>query len=177
MIIDLFKHCVVASANGCLEWTGTLTDKGRPKAVIAGMRLQQAICTEFHGPRPSPDHDAAHSCHNGICVDGNHLKWEHKDVNRRDFSEDALQRIAEGASKGGEVSRALFKKDLSIPPGIKIRQKGASKGAGRAKINGWVATVQVGGVTKYGGPYTSKSSALKWALAKQAELRGGSTTT
>lgn len=33
------------------------------------------VCTEAHGPRPTPGHEAAHSCGVRRCVNPRHLRW------------------------------------------------------------------------------------------------------
>lgn len=54
--------------NGKLTWAHTL------------------MCEMVHGPRPSPDHEATHSCGNGKegCVNPRHLLWGTRSRNQKD---------------------------------------------------------------------------------------------
>lgn len=46
----------------------------------------RAICTEIHGPAPTPDHEAAHSCGKGHegCITPRHLSWKTRKENQGD---------------------------------------------------------------------------------------------
>src|SRR5580693_7299182 len=52
----------------------------------ANIYAHQFVCTLTHGPRPSPRHDAAHSCGNGHegCVNRRHLSWKTKSENQKE---------------------------------------------------------------------------------------------
>jgi len=49
-------------------------------------RAHVLMCTMAHGPAPSPDHEAAHSCGNGHlgCCNQTHLGWKTRSENQRD---------------------------------------------------------------------------------------------
>lgn len=34
------------------------------------------ICEQTHGPRPTPRHDASHSCNTPLCANKRHLRWD-----------------------------------------------------------------------------------------------------
>jgi hypothetical protein len=55
------------------------------------------VCEETHGPAPSPQHEAAHSCGNGSngCVTKGHLSWKTPTENNAD-------RLIHGTSNRGE---------------------------------------------------------------------------
>lgn len=44
-------------------------------------------CTLAHGERPSPAHQAAHSCGNRLCCNGSHLRWATPAQNMADAME------------------------------------------------------------------------------------------
>src|SRR5687768_13870758 len=64
----------------CLMWpymvgsdgVGRMWFKGKPR------RVPRVICEAAHGPPPTPDHEAAHSCGKGhlACVTKGHLSWK-----------------------------------------------------------------------------------------------------
>ncbi len=72
----------------CLIWPFGCNDKGYGEVHYAGAQrlAHRVMCTMVHGPAPSPDHDAAHSCGNGAggCVNGLHLRWATKKENAAD---------------------------------------------------------------------------------------------
>ncbi|WP_292637037.1 hypothetical protein [Mesorhizobium sp.] len=49
-------------------------------------RVSRLVCEEVHGPPPSPDHEAAHSCDNGDlgCATKRHLSWKTPKENTAD---------------------------------------------------------------------------------------------
>lgn len=60
-------------------------------------------CTLAHGPRPTPEHEAAHSCGDKLCVSGAHLRWATHQENMDDAK-------AHGTLRGGGRGRQkLFK--------------------------------------------------------------------
>lgn len=68
------------SGDSCLIWPyarsgagyGTIKEDGRMQIV------SRLVCVEEHGPPPTPEHHAAHSCGNGHlgCVNPTHLSWK-----------------------------------------------------------------------------------------------------
>jgi hypothetical protein len=50
---------------------------GYPQARLAatGFRLTRLICEIAHGAPPTPKHEAAHSCHQPMCINPRHLRW------------------------------------------------------------------------------------------------------
>ncbi len=85
-----FMADIVLSYQGdnCLAWKFGNNGKGYGvfhvdrKAVAAHVY----VCTTLNGPRPSANHDAAHSCGNGHlgCVNPKHLRWATRSENQRD---------------------------------------------------------------------------------------------
>lgn len=51
-----------------------MTTAGYPK-IGRGPDGHVIVCTEAHGPRPTPGHEAAHSCGVRRCVNPRHLRW------------------------------------------------------------------------------------------------------
>jgi DNA-binding XRE family transcriptional regulator len=81
----------------CLLWPFSKTGAGYGN--FAPYRQSQTvhsfICAAVHGDRPSPAHEAAHSCGIKLCCNPTHLRW----ATRR---ENAADMISHGASPYGE---------------------------------------------------------------------------
>jgi hypothetical protein len=77
-----FIENVVKPFNGneCLTWPFARSDSGYARIGKDGKTKQvcRMICEEIHGPPPTPEHEAAHSCGKGHegCVNPNHLSWK-----------------------------------------------------------------------------------------------------
>ncbi len=62
----------------CINWPYGTNSSGYGKANYPGFKTTRAhriICELWHGPPPSPKHEAAHSCGRRICVNPLHLRW------------------------------------------------------------------------------------------------------
>lgn len=70
----------------CLLWPFSLTDNGYGQIWIDGtMRgVHRVVCEAVHGPAPTPEHQAAHSCGNRVCCAPSHLRWATRKENETD---------------------------------------------------------------------------------------------
>ncbi len=63
----------------CLKWPFSLTEAGYGQFKIKGRSTlaSRVMCEAVHGPAPTPEHQAAHSCGNGHegCMTPKHLRW------------------------------------------------------------------------------------------------------
>jgi len=73
----------------CLTWPFPPASTGYGQIKWHGkMRgAHRIMCELAHGPAPSPDHEAAHSCGKGheACVNPKHLRWATKVENKADM--------------------------------------------------------------------------------------------
>lgn len=75
-----FLRNVALSHEGdsCLRWPFSIGDSGYGR-LFSGCRnyriASSVLCEMAHGERPSPTHEAAHSCGNRACVSPQHLRW------------------------------------------------------------------------------------------------------
>jgi hypothetical protein len=102
---------------GCLMW---------PFSVIAAMASARMMCEAAHGPPPSPQHEAAHSCgmgHEG-CMNPRHLRWATRVENQHD-------RFVHGTHNRG--SRHGMSK-LTTPQVLEIRALARSKVMSQHKL-------------------------------------------
>jgi DNA-binding XRE family transcriptional regulator len=68
--------------NECLIWPFALSTTGY--ASLGAGVVSRLVCEERHGPPPTPDHEAAHSCGNRPCVNRRHLSWKTSKENHDD---------------------------------------------------------------------------------------------
>ncbi|TIO15578.1 MAG: hypothetical protein E5X86_19600 [Mesorhizobium sp.] len=81
--------------NDCLFWPFARSDNGYGR--LNGRFTHRMVCEETHGPPPTPEHQAAHSCGKGnlACVTKGHLSWKTPMQN-------AADKIAHGTHNRGE---------------------------------------------------------------------------
>lgn len=79
---------LIYSSDECLPWPYSKLNDGYGSLGYQGghWRAHVLMCTLAHGPAPSPDHEAAHSCGNGHlgCCNQIHLGWKTRSENQRD---------------------------------------------------------------------------------------------
>jgi hypothetical protein len=72
----------------CLTWPYTNDPNGYGQIRISGKlyRVSRLVCEDVHGPAPTPEHHAAHSCGKGHegCVNRAHLSWKTASANQMD---------------------------------------------------------------------------------------------
>jgi len=72
-----FDH---SDPDACLIWPYAKDLEGRGRVNFGGHRsrlVHQVVCEAVHGPRPTPDHETAHSCGRGdeACCSPHHVRW------------------------------------------------------------------------------------------------------
>lgn len=96
-----FLRAVVLTHTGdsCIDWPYARTGAGYGHMQQDGRdeRIHYLVCEAIHGPPPTPDHDAAHSCGRGHegCVSPAHLSW-------KTHAENGADMISHGTSPRGE---------------------------------------------------------------------------
>lgn len=87
------------SGDECLIWPFKRDRDGYAHTKHDGrdVRVPRLVCTDRHGPPPTPEHQAAHSCGKGHlgCVNGSHLGW-------KTASENQADRLIHGTHNRGE---------------------------------------------------------------------------
>lgn len=85
----------------CIQWPfgagGRGRGYGRMHTPDGPISVHRALCEAAHGPPPTPEHEAAHSCGNGHlrCVTKRHLSWKTP-------KENAADRLIHGTHSAGE---------------------------------------------------------------------------
>lgn len=97
----LQEVAVPFTGDDCLPWPFQRNHLGRPVFKM-DYRTQYAcrvVCERAHGPPPTPEHVAAHSCGQGHegCINPSHLRWAtHK--------ENSLEMVEHGRSTRGSAN-------------------------------------------------------------------------
>lgn len=95
------KGAVDHKSDGCLIWPYARTGSGYGQLTIDGRRVlaHRWMCEVVHGPAPTPEHEASHSCGKGHegCIHPGHLRWATPKENAED-------RIVHGTNCEGERS-------------------------------------------------------------------------
>ncbi len=78
--IEFVKEAAASDTEECIIWPFASKDRqGYGHLSIEGRLTgaHVAVCTIKHGSKPTPKHQAAHSCGNGHlgCINPNHLRW------------------------------------------------------------------------------------------------------
>jgi hypothetical protein len=80
----------------CLFWPYSGKPGGYPQIWLDGTSklLGRVVCERVHGPPPTPEHEAAHSCGRGNkgCITPRHLRWA-------THAENVADRVAHGTAK------------------------------------------------------------------------------
>ncbi len=91
--VHAYINNVVLAYEGkeCVIWPYSKKQAGYAQINIGGkpQGAYRYVCEKAHGPAPTPDHEAAHSCGMGNkgCVAKNHLRW----ATRKENLEDRLE--------------------------------------------------------------------------------------
>lgn len=94
----LAKALVEADAE-CIRWPFSVNDGGYGVIRYEGRTqiVSRVVCEIAHGPAPSKDHDAAHSCNDRLCGNKHHISWKTREGNMADA-------IAAGTWMHGEMA-------------------------------------------------------------------------
>lgn len=83
----------------CVIWPYAVNPAGYGKLTVNGWPVQasRVVCEAVHGPAPSPEYEAAHSCGKGHtgCVAPRHLHWATPSQNQ-------MERLDHGTDNRGE---------------------------------------------------------------------------
>ena len=102
----------------CLIWPFCIDNHGYGQLGVGGgksMKAHKKMCEIVHGSRPTPAHQASHSCNKGhlACVHPKHVSWETRRENH-------LRRKANGTAatnkwgKHGKVTVEIAKQILML---------------------------------------------------------------
>lgn len=82
------ENVLTYDGNDCLDWPYALNAYGYAVLRLEGKAalVSRLVCEHEHGPAPSADHQAAHSCGRGKlgCVTKAHLRWATQAQNEGD---------------------------------------------------------------------------------------------
>lgn len=105
---------LAAETDDCIEWpfAGLIKGYGHISRGGKSRTAHAYVCEIAHGPAPTPEHEAAHSCRSRRCCNKRHLRWA-------TGSENQMDRVKDGTSNRGE-RHGLAK--LTVADVAEIRQ-------------------------------------------------------
>lgn len=110
----------------CLIWPFARSDTGYAIFGAPPRKVHRLMCEYRHGPAPTPEHHAAHSCDRGHdgCVNPWHLDWKTASDNQYDRHKDGVQRprwklTPEQAKEIRELKGLEHTKDTAARYGIR----------------------------------------------------------
>lgn len=138
----IFAH-IGHQGDECLIWPFGKTDTGYGQLGHLG-RLHKAhrfMCEAAHGPPPSPTHEAAHNCGNGMggCVHPGHLEWKTPSENQLDRRRHGTA-VTSVHGATGKLTKAQRKEIIELK-GIKTqREIAAIYGISFETVSRWQRT-------------------------------------
>lgn len=92
----LIRNCS-PNHDECVLWPFSTAKNGYGQVCVGskGMGAHVVACEIAHGTKPSPTHEAAHSCGRRACINARHLRWATQ-------VENAADRILHGTHLEGE---------------------------------------------------------------------------
>lgn len=89
-----YQEHIMAVTDDCKIWP-YMVDKdgyGKLKVGLRNEGVHKLACEAWHGPKPSPIHQAAHGpCHNRACWNGAHLSWRTPEEQQQDTIRDGTK--------------------------------------------------------------------------------------
>lgn len=101
--IDFLMKHEHHTGNDCVLWPFSCNpingyaQLGIARKPHAGHRV---MCELRHGPRPTSEHQAAHSCHQRACINPMHLSWKTHSENMLDKRENGTQNRSWWGTRG-----------------------------------------------------------------------------
>ena len=99
-----FYYQVVIAYDGdeCLDWPFGRDAWGYGKLHLGGRScgVHRLVCERAHGPKPTPKHEAAHSCGRSSCCNRNHVSWKTP-------AENCADKLLHGTVNRGERNGAV----------------------------------------------------------------------
>jgi predicted XRE-type DNA-binding protein len=114
----------IAETDDCVLWPYA---KAGNYGRVGKEDAHRAACRIAHGPPPSPDHEAAHSCGITLCINGNHLRWALHVDNEAD-------KLLHGTRPRGEAHGAAKITEAIVRDIRKLLADGAMSQADIAKL-------------------------------------------
>lgn len=139
--ITWLREHVTYDGSECLIWPWTRDGQGRGAVGINGklQRAHRVMCELVHGPAPTPEHHAAHSCGNGhiACVHPKHVSWKTKEEN----AQDRVQHGRNAGNSAGHFTKFTPRDLMRLKDGIRAKRRvkdlAAEFGVARSVVNYW----------------------------------------
>jgi len=106
-IREFILMAISSNTSACLHWPYATDLKGYGVGDFDGKRwrITRLVCHTVHGPSPSKNHEAAHSCGRPSCVNPKHLRWATPFENSQD------KYLHNTVLRGEQIARAKLTAD------------------------------------------------------------------
>jgi hypothetical protein len=106
--ISFVRDAALSQKDECIIWPFSQDGRGYGQVVFQGAHMgpHRAVCILTHGAPPADrKYEAAHSCHNKLCVNPRHVRWATHSENQLDRREAGNSNLGErhGKSKLQEL--------------------------------------------------------------------------
>ncbi len=109
-VLDFLRSYIGYTGDDCVLWPYSHNGTGYGHFHTSKIRgyAHRLMCEWTHGPAPSPEHEAAHSCGKRPCINPNHLSWKTPSGNQMDSVEQGTH-----YSKPGRLRFKLTEEQVS----------------------------------------------------------------
>jgi hypothetical protein len=134
---QFFEMALRYQGDECLFWPhDNVRGYGRIKRNGKKFFVSRLVCEAEHGPPPSPEHHAAHSCGNGDkgCVTRKHVSWKTPKENNADKLEHGT--LARGERNGrAKLSPDQVREILALKGKLLQREIAQMFGVGQVQVS------------------------------------------
>ncbi|MER9355525.1 HNH endonuclease [Mesorhizobium sp. M0514] len=124
-LLAWLKAHVGWKGDGCLTFPFGCNSAGYGQIRVGGRKgyAHRWMCEAIHGPAPTPEHEAAHSCGKGheACVHPDHLRWATGQENMAD-------RVQHGTANRGERQGLSKLTEAQAREVIRLHRQGVAIG-------------------------------------------------
>lgn len=110
--IKFIREALASETEACILWPFSVNPiNGYGHFGVDGKHYaaHRYVCGQAHGPRPTPKHSAAHSCHTRDCINKRHISWKTHSENMLDKRENGTAQNSWWGRKGKLTAEEVAK--------------------------------------------------------------------